>query len=205
MLFEDAEFELWGNRALVQAPFGGARSRRVPSHCGRDRGRRPGQLEARVDADRGACPRVGEDSSDAGHSVSASDAYLRASNYFRTATPFLYGAPVSDELRDLSARSNAAFGRGLELGAHAAEQLEIPFEDNALPGWLVRADAGETRPLLICTNGYDSLTGEMWFAHGLAAVRRGYHVLLFDGPGQGAALMKQSCPSDPIGRPSPRR
>ena len=191
MLFEDAEFELWGNRALVQAPFGGA-----------EFGECLATAAAIEEGDRNSWKRewtrTGErvlawakTSSDAGHSVSASDAYLRASNYFRTATPFLYGAPVSDELRDLSARSNAAFARGLELGAHAAEQLEIPFEDNALPGWLVRADAGETRPLLICTNGYDSLTGEMWFAHGLAAVRRGYHVLLFDGPGQGAALMER--------------
>lgn len=57
--------------------------------------------------------------------------------------------------------------RGLELGAHPAEQLEIPFEDNALPGWLVRADAGETRPLLICTNGYDSLVGKCGSLTGL--------------------------------------
>ena len=191
MLFEDAEFELWGNRALVQAPFGGA-------EFGECLATAAAIEEGDRDSWKREWTRTGErvlawarTSSDAGHSVSASDAYLRASNYFRTATPFLYGAPVSDELRDLSARSNAAFARGLELGAHAAEQLEIPFEDNALPGWLVRADAGETRPLLICTNGYDSLTGEMWFAHGLAAVRRGYHVLLFDGPGQGAALMER--------------
>ena len=80
-----------------------------------------------------------ETSSDAGHSVSASDAYLRASNYFRTATPFLYGAPVSDELRDLSGRSNAAFARGLELGARPPRNSRSLSRTTRRAGWLVRA------------------------------------------------------------------
>jgi pimeloyl-ACP methyl ester carboxylesterase len=189
MLFEDPDFESWGKRALFHASFRGAEFGEVLATAA-----------AITEGDKDSWKRAwtttaeralagAEESAAAGHLTSASDAFNRAANYFRTATPFLYGAPVCDALRELSGRSNAAFGRAMELGAFPAERLEIPFGEETLPGWLIRADSQETRPLLICTNGYDSLLGEMWFAYGLAAVRRGYHALLFDGPGQGAALM----------------
>jgi pimeloyl-ACP methyl ester carboxylesterase len=47
-------------------------------------------------------------------------------------------------------------------------------------------------PTLIATNGYDSTIQEMHFAHAVAAVRRGYNCLTFDGPGQGRALIGQN-------------
>jgi pimeloyl-ACP methyl ester carboxylesterase len=190
MLFEDADFEAWGTRALFHAAFGGAEFGEVIATAN-------AITEGDEESWRREWTATGErvlaeadESAAAGRLVSASDAYLRASNYLRTASPFLYGGPVADELRDLSGRSNDAFGRAMEAAALPAERLEIPFEGGFLPGWLIRADPEATRPLLICTNGYDSLLGEMWFAYGLAAVRRGYHALLFDGPGQGAALME---------------
>jgi dienelactone hydrolase len=43
-------------------------------------------------------------------------------------------------------------------------------------------------PLLILTNGYDATVTDMYFASAVAASRRGYHCLLFDGPGQGEML-----------------
>jgi dienelactone hydrolase len=43
---------------------------------------------------------------------------------------------------------------------------------------------------VIATNGYDSTVHEMHFAHAVAAVRRGWHCLTFDGPGQGRNLIK---------------
>jgi pimeloyl-ACP methyl ester carboxylesterase len=190
MLFEDPDFESWGRRALFHASFGGAEFGEVLATATAITERDKESWEHAWTATAERVLAEGEQSAAAGRWTSASDAFLRASNYFRTATPFLYGAPVCDELRELSGRSNAAFGRAMEVGAFQAELLEIPFEDVTLPGWLIRADPEETRPLLICTNGYDALLGEMWFGYGLGAVRRGYHALLFDGPGQGAALME---------------
>jgi alpha-beta hydrolase superfamily lysophospholipase len=192
MLFEDPLFEQWGTRALFAAPAGGAEFGECVATAARIA---PGDVHSwRTEWVRTA-DRVlawGSESSRAGHRVSASGAYLRASNYLRTAAPFLYGRPVSSELRDLTARSNAAFARGLELGSRPVTALEIPFEGTTLPGLLVRAsDAPGPRPLLLCNNGYDSLMGEMWFQFGLAGAQRGYDVLLFDGPGQGAALTER--------------
>ena len=47
------------------------------------------------------------------------------------------------------------------------------------------------RPLLILTNGYDGVLTDMYFASAVAATRRGYHCLVFDGPGQGGMLYEQ--------------
>ncbi len=70
--------------------------------------------------------------------------------------------------------------------------MEIPYEGTTLPGCFCQAAnvQGPTRTL-IATNGYDSTVHESYFAFAVAASRRGYHCLLFDGPGQGSALIEQ--------------
>lgn len=48
------------------------------------------------------------------------------------------------------------------------------------------------RPLLILTNGYDGTITDLYFASAVAAIERGYHCLVFDGPGQGEMLYEQA-------------
>ncbi|HKU81304.1 MAG TPA: alpha/beta fold hydrolase, partial [Candidatus Tumulicola sp.] len=43
----------------------------------------------------------------------------------------------------------------------------------------------------ILTNGYDATVTELYFASAVAASRRGYHCLFFDGPGQGEMLFER--------------
>ncbi len=76
--------------------------------------------------------------------------------------------------------------------------MEIPFEGRSLPGYFLHA-AGEpqSRPAIIHIDGYDGNINEMYFAHGPAATRRGYHCLLFDGPGQGRNLIRDGLPLRP--------
>ena len=45
--------------------------------------------------------------------------------------------------------------------------------------------AEEKAPLVIAMPGFDSTAEELYFIVGAAAVARGYHCLLFEGPGQG--------------------
>ena len=47
---------------------------------------------------------------------------------------------------------------------------------------------------MIATSGYDSTIYEGYFGQAVPALRRGYHCLLFDGPGQGAVLFEQGVP-----------
>ena len=49
-------------------------------------------------------------------------------------------------------------------------------------------DRRRRRPVVIMVNGYDASVSDMYLAMGLQAVARGYHVVLVDGPGQGALL-----------------
>lgn len=134
----------------------------------------------------------GQSSGGRGRNVSAREAWLRASVYYRAAYAPLFGTPVDPRLVDAFHRENAAFLSAAARFDHPFAAVEIPFERTTLPGYYYRADdSGQPRPTLVCTNGYDSTVNEMHFGHAVASLRRGYDVLLFDGPGQGRALIDQ--------------
>ncbi|MEV7597101.1 alpha/beta fold hydrolase [Kitasatospora sp. NPDC089797] len=120
-----------------------------------------------------------------GHRISARDGFLRASNYYRSAEFFLHGSTCDP-------RHDHAYDRSVECFRAAAalfttphiEPVEIPYEGTSLPGYLYRADdSGTPRPTLVMHNGFDGTAEEMHFFGALAAVERGYTVLVFDGPG----------------------
>ena len=128
-----------------------------------------------------------------GRQTSALSAYLRASNYFRAAYTFLIGAPVDPRVVEGYRRQRSAFQSAAALMTPAGEPIAIPFADRTLHGYLFRP-AGEVkpRPTLIITGGYDSTAEEAYFFSGAAAVSRGYTCLVYDGPGQGAAIVEDS-------------
>jgi len=131
-----------------------------------------------------------------GHRWSARELYLRAAAFYGTSFHPLYGAPVDPRVLQAFGKQRAAFERGLALGPHPVAPLAIPFEATSLPAYLIPA-AGrerEVRPLVVLTNGYDGTIPDMYFASAVAASRRGYHALLFDGPGQGAMLYERGVP-----------
>jgi pimeloyl-ACP methyl ester carboxylesterase len=136
---------------------------------------------------------LGRDSLAAGHHVSAREALLRASNYYRTAEFFRRDAPQDDpEVLELSRRSRDCFIGAMGMFDFGLEALDIPYEGTTLPGYLYLVDHSATpRPTIIYTSGYDSTLEESYFAIAAAALARGYNVLAVDGPGQGAALREQ--------------
>jgi alpha-beta hydrolase superfamily lysophospholipase len=123
-------------------------------------------------------------------------AYLRASNYYRTAGLFLLRAPVDDRLRHGTDKQTETFRKGVAELASPPERVAIPYEDTTLPGYFFRA-SDSPGPVVILTNGYDGTVEELYFASGAAALERGYHVLAFDGPGQGSVLLEQGLPFRP--------
>jgi len=136
---------------------------------------------------------TGEQALAAGHRVSAREALLRASNYYRAAEFFLRENPAADpELTLMFTRSRETFMTAASLLQTPAEAISIRYEGATLPGYLFLVDgSGTPRPTVIYTSGYDSTAEEAWFAVAAAALRRGYNVLAYDGPGQGAALREQ--------------
>jgi pimeloyl-ACP methyl ester carboxylesterase len=124
----------------------------------------------------------------AGHRVSGRDHLLRASTYYRTAEYYADG--VSGSSARMGERSQACFAEGASLLDPPVELIEVPFEDGALPGYLVRPSddpgqqGGPRRPTLVAVGGFDSSAEELYFQLGAPGAERGWNVLVFDGPGQ---------------------
>ena len=131
-----------------------------------------------------------------GYRESTRSAFLRASNYYRNAYVFHLERPLPELVGDAYRRQRDAFQRATAAMSRPPQQMAIPFEDMTLPGYFCAVD--ETRrPLIISVGGYDSTAEESYFWNGAAALARGYHALIFDGPGQGELLVERSIPFRP--------
>lgn len=141
---------------------------------------------------------IAEASAAAGDETSAREAYLRASNYYRTAGIFLMGAPVDERLVRSHHLQTETFRRAAALMPLAPEVLEIPYEGTTLPGYFFCCSSdGAPRPTVIAVDGYDGTVEELYFSTVVAALARGYNVLIFDGPGQGSMIVDRGIPFRP--------
>ena len=141
-----------------------------------------------------------EDCLAAGHKISAREAYLRASNYYRVAE-FLLLDPEDPRAQTTWANSKECFGKAASLFSLPFEPIEIPYEGTTLPGYFYRVDdynedrSGNTsRPTIIIHGGFDSTLEELYTSAAAPALERGYNCLTFEGPGQGGVIRKQNIP-----------
>ncbi|ADG99446.1 dienelactone hydrolase [Segniliparus rotundus DSM 44985] len=184
----DEAFSYETLRTVGYIPYGGADIGEVLSAAARIV---PGDRESwygewRALADRIAA--VAERSAAGGHCVSASEAYLRASNYYRTAEFFLRDDPSRDpRVRETFQRSVETFCAAPQIQAQW-QRVSIPYEGTSLAGYYLNSTGEQPGPTLLAHGGYDSTAEELFFVVGEAARRRGWNCLIFEGPGQGAAL-----------------
>jgi pimeloyl-ACP methyl ester carboxylesterase len=198
MLMKDELFTAQLVRAIGYAPYGGADF----GECVAVASRIPGtDLNAWHDQWRATASRLraaAETSLAAGDRASARSAFFRASNYFRTAGLFAMGTPVDPRLVEVHRLEVESFRGGAALLDIPPQLVEIPYEGTTLPGYYFQAaDGDELGPTLILVNGYDGTAEELYFANGAAALARGYNVLAFDGPGQGAMIIDGGVPFRP--------
>ncbi len=140
---------------------------------------------------------VGDESLAKGHDVSAREAYYRASTYYRTAEFFLHGDPSDPRILETWGKSRDLFVAAANLDTVPFEVLEIPYEDTILPAYFYSVDtSGEPRPLLIVQTGFDGCQEEL-HPYAMEGIKRGYNVLTFEGPGQGAVIRLQHLPFRP--------
>ncbi|MGZ6639472.1 MAG: alpha/beta hydrolase family protein [Solirubrobacteraceae bacterium] len=126
------------------------------------------------------------------HTVSAREAYLRASTYFFTASLFLDATNRPQRLVPTWERHRACWDRAAALFDPPFEPVLIRYEGTTLPGYYMSPDStGRPRPVLLMNNGSDEPISDMYVFGGAGALARGYGVLAYDGPGQGAALYRQ--------------
>jgi len=142
--------------------------------------------------------RVATGCEDSGHVESARRAYLRASNYHRTAEFFLRQEPYDARALGSWHRARDCFASLARLTGPTITPVEIPYQDTTLPGYLLTVDtSGQPRPTIIFHGGFDSIVEELYLAGGAAAVAHGYTCLIFDGPGQGRLIREQGLPFRP--------
>jgi pimeloyl-ACP methyl ester carboxylesterase len=135
---------------------------------------------------------IGEESLAAGHKVSAREAFLRASNYYRTAEFFLRANLNDPRLISTWRLSRDSFRKAAALMDQPVETVRIPYEGTSLPGYIMKPDGSRMpRKTLIVHTGFDGTGEELYFEVAFFALRRGYNVLIFEGPGQGGALHEQ--------------
>jgi Alpha/beta hydrolase family len=185
-------------RAAGTAPYGGADVGECRAAAAAVRGTDLASWHAAWTSTAGTVLALAQAEQEAGRLESARLAFFRASSYFRTAGVMLLAAPLDPRLADSYARQASAFRSGAALLTPPPEILQIPYEGTTLPGYFFRAGPDPApRATVILTGGYDGTAEELYFANGAAALQRGYNVLAFDGPGQGAMLIDRGVPLRP--------
>lgn len=198
--FDSAILDYQTLRAMAYTTYGGAEPGEVLVTAERIDGTSPDRWHAEWRKTAERVHSVAEDARKGDNRRTARGAYFRAHNYFRTAEFFL---PPNDERRpETYERSVDAFRAGASLLPRPPERVEFPYEGTTLPGYLFlpAEDGGreEPHPTVVCFGGFDSICEELYFACGVPeALARGYAVVLFEGPGQGAPLREEGLTARP--------
>lgn len=197
LLFADDLHDEFGTIALGFAPYGGADVGEVAEIADQ-------VGDGDDDAFYAAWSKAGDrlakearDADEAGRVAAARESYLRAACFYAVAYHPLFRAPVDNRLRDAFDKQIEAFDRAVALLDRPGESFGIALDGAEMPAYFLPAAGGGKRPLLISTNGYDATVSDMFFGIGRAATERGYHCLLFDGPGQGRMLFHDGVPIRP--------
>ncbi|MBE0643544.1 MAG: alpha/beta hydrolase [Bacteroidetes bacterium] len=124
-----------------------------------------------------------------GHTTSATEHYLRAANYFHMAE--YYAIIGEGEHVHLGMKCEECFQYALQGLPWGGGLVELSANGKAYPSYFLRPDdSGAPRPTLLVVPGIESSGEELYFYHGISALRRGYNVLLFQGPGQAGVLRR---------------
>lgn len=141
---------------------------------------------------------IGDDCLRRGHRVSGRNALLRAATYYAACVPVV---DACDAPETVLARTFAAYRRCWEqylaLLDNPPERFDIPHEGSTMPGWFFAARGDGPKPTLVVANGADGALSYLWPGYGSEAAARGYHVVLFDGPGQQRMLFERGIPFRP--------
>ena len=194
--FDDPIHEEYAEWAIGFAPYGGADYGELQTLVSQVK---PGDDGSFFDAfSTFAKRRIAEGDAAAakGHKATARECYLRGAQYLSLAYHPIYGKPVDPRLVDAFHLQMATFDKAMAIGEPPAEKVRVPYEHTTLPAYFLRAEGHErdVRPTILVGGGWDSTVIDNYFGIAVAALRRGYHVLLHDGPGQGRLLIDEGLP-----------
>jgi len=112
------------------------------------------------------------------------NAFLRASNYFRTSEFFM---DINDQNRlAVYNESVDTFQKALKYLSIKHKIYYVPYENGKMRNYYFPGD--KEKPLIFICGGFDSTNEESFFWMGSALIQRGYPVIMFEGPGQSSML-----------------
>jgi alpha-beta hydrolase superfamily lysophospholipase len=190
-IFKDQSFSFQFLRTLSAAVYGGADFGECIETAKRIREGDMASWCAEWTATADRIKGMGDAALAEGHEASAAECYLRAANYYRAAEFYLHGNSSDPRIVILWQKARDLYVQSLTLSQINYEAVRIPFENTTLPGYFYPADeSGAQMATLILLNGFDGDQEEL-YPTVLAAQRRGYSVLTFEGPGQGEVVRLQ--------------
>lgn len=128
--------------------------------------------------------------------ISAGEAWLRASAYYRAAL-HRHPEPQGPDVVRLARHALVGFTRAVRLLGLPVQPVFIPYEHTSLPGYFFRSlVARGPAPVVLIHPGRDGWAEDSK-SLAEAALQRGYHCLLFEGPGQGKVLRLKGIPFRP--------
>ena len=124
--------------------------------------------------------------------VSRGKALLRSSNYMRTAEFFL--TPEDPRRSEAQAFAQERFYAGLGTLQIQHTRSQVDYGNAKMETLFLPSSRQEAQDVLVVHGGFDSTLEELYFTICAAAVERGFHVLIFEGPGQGNLLRRYNLP-----------
>jgi alpha-beta hydrolase superfamily lysophospholipase len=186
--FKDRAYHFQALRALQYAPFKAADANEVLVAVSNT-------TEGDVDSWYGSWYQMAQTVERMGNSyqdgIDKAHALLRASNYYRTAEFFLHGD--DPRRKDTWKRHSERFETALDLLGVKRDHLRVPYEGKELNAvfYPAKEPPDLKQPLIVGFNGWDGAITETYHRLVSPGNRRGYNVLVYEGPGQGSVLRDQ--------------
>jgi len=116
--------------------------------------------------------------------------WINAAFYYRAAEFFVF--PFDPDKEKLYDRfSSLVYGKA--FAGEPIERCQVPYGGSYLPALRIPSAQTPVRGTIIIHGGFDSFIEE-WYSCATFFAANGYDVVMFEGPGQGAALKKAGLP-----------
>jgi len=122
--------------------------------------------------------------------ATSEERWINAAFYYRAAEFFVLPSDPDKEL--LYDRFSDIFYNRAFAG-EPIERHRVPYEGSHLPALRIPAAPGPLKGSIVIHGGFDSFIEE-WYSCATFFASQGYDVIMFEGPGQGAALKKYGLP-----------
>jgi len=122
--------------------------------------------------------------------AASEERWINAAFYYRAAEFFVLPSdPDKEVLNDRFA--DTFYNRA--VACEPIKRHRVPYEGAHLPALRIPAVQGPVKGSIVIHGGFDSVIEE-WYSCATFFAANGYNVIMFEGPGQGAALKKSGLP-----------